>query len=177
MIEKLDLYDKNRNKIGKTIERKEGEETSINEYILAVQCWIINKEGKILLTKRKADKKYGGMWEPTGGLVQVGESSLEGIIRELREEIGITINKNHIKLYKTNIEKGNVNVIRDIYLIKDDILLESIKFNDGEVSDARYVSADDFKNMIKSGFAFEWLEWFYNEYCNSDDFRKIKKNN
>ena len=65
-------------------------------------------------TKRKADKEYGNMWEPTGGLVQSGETSIEGIIRELKEEIGIIANVNDLKLYKTNVEKGNVNVKLEI---------------------------------------------------------------
>ena len=42
MYEKLDVYDENRNKTGRIIERKEGEITSSNEYILAIQCWIIS---------------------------------------------------------------------------------------------------------------------------------------
>ena len=57
MYEKLDVYDENRNKKGKIIERKEGEILSSDEYILAIQCWIINSNNEILLTKRKATKK------------------------------------------------------------------------------------------------------------------------
>ena len=64
MYEKLDVYDENRNKTGRIIERKEGEILSSDEYILAIQCWIINSNNEILLTKRKATKKDGNMWEP-----------------------------------------------------------------------------------------------------------------
>lgn len=166
MYEKLDIYDKNRNRTGRIIERNESELVSENEYILAVKCWIVNKDGKVLLTQRRADKTHGNMWEPTGGLVQSGESSLEGIMRELNEEIGITVDKNDIKLYKTNFEKGSFNFIRDVYLIKKDIPIESIKYNDGEVSDSKYVSFDELKNMIDEGTAFKWLEWFYTDYNN-----------
>lgn len=42
IYEKLDVYDENRNKTGRIIERKEGEILSSDEYILAIQCWIIN---------------------------------------------------------------------------------------------------------------------------------------
>ena len=44
------------------------------EYIISVQCWIINNQGKILLTKRNLNKTHGGMWEPTNGLVISGEA-------------------------------------------------------------------------------------------------------
>lgn len=42
IYEKLDVYDENRNKTGRIIERKEGEILSSDEYILAIQYWIIN---------------------------------------------------------------------------------------------------------------------------------------
>ena len=54
--EKLDIYNENRIKTGKIIERKEDTEINENEFILAVQCWIINSQNKILLTKRRKDK-------------------------------------------------------------------------------------------------------------------------
>ena len=47
MYEKLDVYDENRNKTGRIIERKEGEILSSDEYILAIQCRIINSNNEI----------------------------------------------------------------------------------------------------------------------------------
>ena len=169
MYEKLDIYDDNRNKTGRIIERKEGEITSSNEYILAIQCWIINSNNEILLTKRKATKKDGNMWEPTGGLVQSGENSMDGVKRELKEEIGISVDDNDLILLKTNTEKGNVNVFRDVYVINKDIQINDLEFIDSEVSDAKYVTFKEFKNMIDKGEAFKWLEWFYKEYYNKVD--------
>ena len=165
MYEKLDVYDENRNKKGKIIERKEGEILSSDEYILAIQCWIINSNNEILLTKRKATKKNGNMWEPTGGLVQSGENIMDGAKRELKEEIGISVDDNDLILLKTNTEKGNVNVFRDVYVINKDIQINDLEFIDSEVSDAKYVTFEEFKNMINKGEAFKWLEWFYEEYC------------
>ncbi len=46
------------------------------------------------------------MWEPTGGLVQSGENSMDGAKRELKEEIGISVDDNDLILLKTNTEKG-----------------------------------------------------------------------
>ena len=151
MYEKLDIYDDNRNKTGRIIERKEGEILSSDEYILAIQCWIINSNNEILLTKRKATKKDGNMWEPTGGLVQSGENSMDGAKRELKEEIGISVDDNDLILLKTNTEKGNVNVFRDVYVINKDIQINHLEFIDSEVSDAKYVTFEEFKNMIDIG--------------------------
>ena len=129
--------------------------------ILAVQCWIINSKNEILLTQRNFEKKLGGMWEPTSGLAKSGESSIQGIKRELKEEIGIEIEDKDLKLLKTVIDE---KTIRDIYIINKDIAIEDIKYSDGEVINAKYVTIEEFENLIESGEAFEWLKWFIEYY-------------
>ena len=161
MYEKLDIYDENRIKTGKIIERKEDIPLEKNELVLAVQCWIINNKNEILLTQRKIEKKYGGMWEPTSGLVISGENSMQGIKRELKEEIGVEIEDKDLKLLKTVIGE---RTIRDIYIINKNIDIGDIRFNDGEVINAKYVTAEELKKMIDDGEAFEWLRWFLNDY-------------
>ena len=161
MCEKLDIYNENKIKTGKIIERKEDVSLDKSEFVLAVQCWIINTYKEILLTQRKLDKKYGGMWEATSGLVKSGENSIQGIKRELKEEIGIEIEDKDLKLLKTVIGE---KTIRDIYIINKDIAIEDIKFNDGEVINAKYVTSKDFEKMIDDGQAFEWLRWFLDDY-------------
>ena len=46
-MEVLDLYNINKEKTGKIIERKEEVSIKENEYVLAVQCWIINTKKEI----------------------------------------------------------------------------------------------------------------------------------
>lgn len=101
------------------------------------------------------------MWEPTSGLVQSGENSIQGIKRELKEEIGVTIDDNDLNLLKTVKES---NAFRDIYIINKEVPIETIKFNDGEVVDTKYVTIEELNQMIDSGEAFEWLRWFIEEF-------------
>lgn len=101
------------------------------------------------------------MWEPTSRLVQSGENSIQGIKRELKEEIGVTIDDNDLNLLKTVKES---NAFRDIYIINKEVPIETIKFNDGEVVDAKYVTIEELNQMIDSGEAFEWLRWFIEEF-------------
>ena len=100
MSEKLDVYNYKRIKTGKIIERNENAILDKCDYILAIQCWIINAKCEILLTRRKLGKVHGGMWEPTGGLVQSGENSIQATKRELNEEIGINISERKLKFIK-----------------------------------------------------------------------------
>ena len=51
-----------------------------------------------------------------------------------------------------------------IYIINKEVLIETIKFNDGEVVDAKYITIEELNQMIDSGEAFEWLRWFIEEF-------------
>lgn len=165
MSELIDVYNSKKEKTGKIVERKRGASLEKGEYIISVTCWVINKDGKILLTQRKHGKHNGGKWEPTTGLVVSGESSLQGIVRELNEEIGISINKSEIRLIKEIVEeRTDISFFRDIYLVKKDIDLNAIKYNDGEVVNVKYVTIDEFNSMILKNEILEYLKYFSTLY-------------
>ena len=88
------------------------------------------------------------MWEDTHGGVKSGETSIEGMKRELKEELGLDIDDNELILVKTLKRK---NVFRDCYIILKDISVDSINFNDNEVMNCKYVSIEEFKEIIKNG--------------------------
>ena len=161
-MEILDIYDENRMFTGKTMNREKGKiALKDGEYIIQVKCWILNKENKILLTQRRKDKYNGGMWEPTGGLAISGETSIQAIRRELFEEIGIKVEENSLKLIDSYRDD---HFLRDVYLIKDNITLDNIKFIDGEVADAKYVTIDEFKEMLNENKINEWNRDFIETY-------------
>lgn len=101
-LEELDIYNINKEKTGKVVERKRGTVLDKDEYIISVQCWIINSKGEILLTQRRLDKKDGGKWEPTTGLILSGENGIQGMKRELQEEISVVISEEDLILARAN---------------------------------------------------------------------------
>jgi 8-oxo-dGTP diphosphatase len=46
---------------------------------------------RVLITQRRADQALGGLWEFPGGKIEDGESPADALVRELREEIGATV--------------------------------------------------------------------------------------
>ncbi|WP_028355072.1 Nudix family hydrolase [Bordetella petrii] len=52
---------------------------------------ILRADGQLLLGQRPADKPWAGWWELPGGKLEPGETVLQALARELREEIGIEI--------------------------------------------------------------------------------------
>ena len=51
----------------------------------------IERDGKIILVRRPLHKKRGGLWEFPGGKVEEGETYNEAIVRELKEELALTV--------------------------------------------------------------------------------------
>jgi 8-oxo-dGTP diphosphatase len=58
---------------------------------LVVAGLIIGDDRRILITQRRADQMLGGKWEFPGGKVEPGEAPVDALVRELREEIGVTV--------------------------------------------------------------------------------------
>ena len=46
---------------------------------------------QVLISQRPAGKQYSGLWEFPGGKLEIGETPLEGLSRELEEELGVMI--------------------------------------------------------------------------------------
>lgn len=59
--------------------------------VLVVACALIDADGRILLAQRPEGKALAGLWEFPGGKLEVGERPEDALIRELDEELGITV--------------------------------------------------------------------------------------
>ena len=50
------------------------------------------RDGRVLLGHRRPDKQaYPDVWDLPGGVMEAGESELETLVRELREELGVEV--------------------------------------------------------------------------------------
>lgn len=60
--------------------------------LLAVAAVVlVNTDGEILLAQRPAGKALAGLWEFPGGKIEQGETPETALLRELKEELGITV--------------------------------------------------------------------------------------
>lgn len=69
-------------------------------HIVTVSGLVENDEGKILMIK-SPDRS----WEIPGGQVEVGESLIDALKREVKEESGINIEVGNLKVINSNISK------------------------------------------------------------------------
>jgi 8-oxo-dGTP diphosphatase len=59
--------------------------------VLVAACALIDADGRVLIAKRPEGKALAGLWEFPGGKVEAGERPEQTLIRELDEELGITV--------------------------------------------------------------------------------------
>ena len=58
---------------------------------LVVACALIDADNRVLIAQRPEGKTLAGLWEFPGGKVDTGERPEQALIRELKEELGITV--------------------------------------------------------------------------------------
>lgn len=163
MAELWDIYDINRKKTGRTAERdvyqlKEG------EYHLVVTGIIMNSKNEILISKRAEYKKFGLMWECNCGSAIAGETSLEAIIRELKEELGIEFSKKEAIFLKEVRRDEPPPDFKDLWLFRRDIDIRDITFPDGESIDAKWVTIDEFLKMYENKEIIPFVDFGKDEY-------------
>jgi 8-oxo-dGTP diphosphatase len=56
-----------------------------------VVAGVIIRDGRVLITQRTATQSLALKWEFPGGKVEPGEAPVDALVRELREEIGVTV--------------------------------------------------------------------------------------
>ncbi|MCZ8108750.1 MAG: (deoxy)nucleoside triphosphate pyrophosphohydrolase [Burkholderiales bacterium] len=59
--------------------------------LLVVACALIDADSRVLIAQRPEGKAMAGLWEFPGGKMEPGERPEETLIRELHEELGITV--------------------------------------------------------------------------------------
>ena len=162
-MEVWDLYTADRKPSGKTIIR--GETVPEGYYNLGVNIWRRNKEGKYLISQRSAIKKsYPLWWEPVGGGVVAGETSLEGALREVWEEVGIKANPEDMHLVFSEIGHwwSGVfqNEIADVYLLEIEDYDASLAVSD-EVAQSKWATKDEIKEMIDNKTFIPSYNYFF----------------
>lgn len=87
-----------------------------------------------------------------------GETSKQGIITEIKEELGINVIEQNIKLLKTIKTKDD---FVDIYYLREDIDIKKIKIQKEEVENVKWATIDEINELIKNeDFSESHIEFF-----------------
>ena len=153
-MEKRDLYDENKILTGETIYK--GQEVPKGRYYITVVVFIQNDKNEFLIQKRVAKKD--GKWATTGGHPVSGETSKQGIITEIKEELGINVIENNIILFKTFKTEDD---FVDIYYLKENVNIDKIKIQEDELEDVKWACKEEIEKIIENGqFSESHTEFF-----------------
>lgn len=142
-MEYWDIYDEHRIPTGKLHLR--GRPLETGERHIVVEIWTANPKKQLLITKRHPDKKYGGLWECTGGSALAGEDSLHAAARELFEETGINQPIDMLVQLATRIYPDR---FVDTYFTISNLSISDLHLQPEEVVDAQWVYPDQLFQII-----------------------------
>ena len=155
-MEYLDILDEKGNKTGEKDTRENIHKLGLLHSEVA--AFIYTDTGKVILQKRKSNKAtYAGVWSVTGGHVLAGENNEDAIIREIKEELNLNIEKEKVifvTTYKSKKVKDNAinNKFFSIYNVEiSENQFYKIKIQKEELEDVKIFSIEEIESIINSG--------------------------
>ena len=144
-MEYLDVYDNNGKPTGRKVLRGDKEEEFDEKEHIPISIIFIENDNKEFLIQ-KTSKEKGGDYSSTGGHVLSGETPLEAIKRETKEEIGLDIDNDEI------IDYGYLLFdmpIRFLFYVQKNVDASKLKLQKEEVESVAFKSVDEIYNLIK----------------------------
>ena len=175
-MELVDIVDENNNLTGQVEDRWVAYNKGL--WRRTVSCWIMNEKGEVLLQKRTANKiRNPNKWAKTGGQVDCGESAEEAIYREVKEELGIEIPKDQIKVVE--IRKSNEKNKRFAYnfIFIVNYKIEDFILQKEEVAEVKYFTIEDLENAKKNNnLNYTFCSWDDEDFYKEMKLLRIKRN-
>lgn len=145
-MEKLQLFDINRCMLNESVDRDKKLDLPDGKYFMIVLIFIQNSFGDFLIQKTSASRD--SVYATCGGHVSFGDDSIITVLKEAREEMGVSLNKDDVIL---------VDSVRfdhcycDVYYCKKDIDIDNLVLQCEEVDSVSWMSIDEINSLISSG--------------------------
>ena len=132
-----------------------------DEYHFAVEIWPVNGKGEILVQKRSEFcKVLPGVWGLTTGRVQAGETTVQGAVRELREELGLCTSPESLIFLKRIVRKDGTQLIWDVFSMKTDVDISDLLLQREEVEEVRWLPPEEMILMAEKGILYCYPEFY-----------------
>lgn len=148
-MELLDIVDEQGIATGVVMDREKVHDLNMLHWEIAV--FVVNNKRQILLQQRSATKRFNpNKWGLCAGHVDSGEDIDDAALRELEEEIGLSLSKSDLNILenrKTIKKDVNSHLTRFYYVVCNK---NKFRIQEEEVSEVKWVNIDDVINMIKN---------------------------
>ena len=144
--EMQDLYTPDGRFTGQTIERG-GDKGEC--FTMGVHVFLYDGGGRFLLQKRALDKPFRpGQWEVTMGHVLAGDSPMDCVLREVREELGAELSpEDFVKLYRWVDWKNHMH--NEIFFARAGLEESAVVLQKEEVIGVQWVSKQEMLAFVR----------------------------
>ena len=88
--------------------------------LLVVSCILQNTQNQVLISERPNNKFMAGFWEFPGGKIEEGENGEAAIIREIKEELGLVLQKKDLEPFSfVSYSYEEFDLLMLVYLVKN----------------------------------------------------------
>ncbi|MBQ1226051.1 MAG: NUDIX domain-containing protein [Clostridia bacterium] len=153
MKEFWDIYDANGNIISDRVTERGKHDLAPHEYHLVVFAWIINDKNEFIISRRQKGRTFAGKWECTGGCAISGDTSISAALREVKEELGLTLSAEDGELFTRYRREypSWARAICDVWVFRKNFEMSDFSLQKEEVSDVKFVSAQELLKIFGSG--------------------------
>ena len=120
-----------------------------HRFSVSVAGAVIDDQGRFLCIKRRDN----GHWEPPGGLVEPGETLIEAVEREVREETGCTVKAGPVSGVYQNMTRDIVSIVFRCEVV--------YRLADGQAKSptrVRWLTADEVSKLMDEAYASRLLD-------------------
>ena len=117
---------------------------------VSVAAAIVDADDRILAIKRRDN----GQWEPPGGVLELDESIHDGLVREVREETGLTIQPGPLTGVYKNMARGIVALVFRCSVV------DGSPSASAEAVEVRWLSANEIREHMDEAYAVRMLDAF-----------------
>jgi len=118
------------------------------KHSVSVAAAIVDEDGQFLVIRR-ADN---GHWEPPGGVLELGESIEEGLVREVAEETGLCVRPIALTGVYKNIVRGIVALV-----FRCDVV-EGVAQPGNETSEIAWLTPGQLKTLMADAYSVRLLD-------------------
>ena len=109
---------------------------------------VINGEGRVLAIRRRDN----GHWEPPGGVLELDETIEEGLVREVREETGLTVCPDRLTGVYKNIARGIVALVFRCSVAGGEVTTT------GEAAEIAWLTSEEITARMDEAYAVRLLD-------------------
>jgi ADP-ribose pyrophosphatase YjhB (NUDIX family) len=115
---------------------------------VSVAAAVVDDDGRLLAIRRRDN----GHWEPPGGVLELDETIEDGLVREVREETGLTVMPERLTGVYKNMERGIVALVFRCSVV------EGERVPTAEAVEVAWLTSDEVRDRLTEAYAVRLLD-------------------